>query len=67
MKTIGKKLADLGYLNNNGKPFTQGTIKNILINPKYKGYYCGNKTRTVDYHTKERIKINESEWKIYGE
>ena len=65
MRLIGKKLADLGYFNKNGKPITQGTIKYILTNPKYKGYYCGNKTRVVDYNTKERVKIDISDWKVY--
>jgi len=65
MRTIGNKLADLGYLNKNGKPITQGTIKYILTNPKYKGFYCGNKTRVVDYHTKERVNIDVSDWKVY--
>lgn len=65
MRTIGKRLADLGYLNKNGKPFAQGTIKYILTNPKYKGYYCGNKTRVVDYHTKERVNIDVKDWKVY--
>lgn len=65
MRTIGLKLADEGYFNKNGKPFTQGTIKYILTNPKYKGYYCGNKTRIVDYHTKERVNIEKKDWKVY--
>ena len=65
MRTIGNKLADLGYLNKNGKPITQGTIKYILTNPKYKGFYCGNKTKVVDYHTKERVNIDVSDWKVY--
>lgn len=65
MRAIGQRLANLGYLNKNGKPITQGTIKYILTNPKYKGYYCGNKTRIVDYHTKERVNIDASDWKVY--
>ena len=65
MRSIGNKLADEGILNKNGKPFQQGTIKYILTNPKYKGYYCGNKTRVIDYHTKQRVNINEEDWKLY--
>ena len=65
MRTIGHKLADLGYYNSNGKPFTQNTIKNILTNPKYKGYYCGNKTRVIDYHSKQRVNIEKDDWKLY--
>ena len=65
MRSIGNKLAGEGILNKNGKPFQQGTIKYILTNPKYKGYYCGNKTRVIDYHTKQRVNINEEDWKLY--
>ena len=65
MRTIGNRLADLGYYNSNGKPFTQNTIKSILTNPKYKGYYCGNKTRVIDYHSKQRVNIDKEDWKIY--
>lgn len=65
MRSIGNKLAAEGILNKNGKPFQQGTIKYILTNPKYKGYYCGNKTRVIDYHTKQRVNINEEDWKLY--
>lgn len=63
MRSIGSKLALDGILNKNGKPFSQSTIKYILTNPKYKGYYCGNKTRVIDYHTKQRVSINEEKLK----
>lgn len=65
MRSIGHKLASLGYLNKSGNPFTQGTIKNILTNPKYKGYYCGNKTRVIDYHSKQRVDIKKEDWMVY--
>jgi len=65
MRTISNKLFEYGIGNKNNKPFTQSTIKYILTNPKYKGYYCGNKTRVIDYHSKERVNINSEDWKIY--
>ena len=65
MKSIGIKLAEEGIYNKKGKVFTQSTIKYILTNPKYKGYYCGNKTRVIDYHTKKRINIDKEDWKLY--
>lgn len=64
-KKIGLVLASHGILNKNGNPITQGTIKNIIVNPKYKGYYCGNKTETIDYHTKERTFIPKNKWIMY--
>ena len=65
MKKIGYILAEQGMVNKAGKPFTQGTIKNILTNPKYKGYYCGNKSRVVDYHSKQRVHIDKEDWKVF--
>ena len=65
MRTIGRKLAEQGIYNKNGNPFTQGVIKYILTNPKYKGYYCGNKTRVIDYHSKQRVNIDKDDWKLY--
>ena len=65
MRTISNRLFNEGIRNKNGKPFTQSTIKYILTNPKYKGYYCGNRTRIIDYHSKERVNINKDDWKLY--
>lgn len=65
MRKISQRLAEEGIFNSKGKPFTQGVIKYILTNPKYKGYYSGNLTRIVDYHSKQRIYISEEDRKIY--
>ena len=66
MRSIGIRLAkEFNIYNRNGKPLTQGTIKYILSNPKYKGYYCGNKTRIIDYHSKQRVNIDRDDWKVY--
>ena len=65
MRSIGNRLAQLGYFSKTGKPFSQSTIKSILSNPKYKGYYCGNKTRVVEYHSKKRVNIDKTDWKLY--
>lgn len=65
MRSIGLRLAQLGYFSKTGKPFSQSTIKSILTNPKYKGYYCGNKTRVIEYHSKKRVNIDKSDWKLY--
>lgn len=37
----------------------------MIENPKYKGFYCGKKTETIDFMTKERIIIPEEEWVTY--
>jgi len=65
MRTIGIRLAEQGIFNKKGNPFSQGTIKSILTNPKYKGYYCGNKTRIINFHSKQRVNIEKDDWKLY--
>ncbi len=37
----------------------------MLENPKYKGWYCGNKTQSMDYRTKKKAFLDESEWVTY--
>jgi len=40
------------------------TLHGILTNPKYKGYYCGNKTRRTDYRSKRNTRLGKEEWVI---
>ncbi len=40
-------------------------IKRILTNPKYKGYYCGRKSRVIDYKHSKRKWISSDEWIEY--
>lgn len=53
-RTIGKMLKEQGYTNHNGKQFNMTSIKNIIVNPRYKGYFTAKITETVDFITKER-------------
>jgi hypothetical protein len=41
------------------------TIGHILQNPKYKGWFCGNKTQSLDYRKKKTAFLDESEWIMY--
>ena len=36
---------ELGYTSREGNAFNTLTIRHILENPKYKGWYCGNRAR----------------------
>ncbi len=65
IRAISTWLAENGYHNKNGNPFSFSTIRNILINPKYKGYYCGGKTHKMDYKLKEIKRIHEEDWVLY--
>ena len=59
------------YLNSKGIPTNYGnkwsttTILRILKNPKYKGFYCGNKSFTEDYMSKKVKRLSKEEWVIY--
>ena len=64
-RTISKRLMALGYTSREGNAFNTLTIRHILENPKYKGWYCGNKSQSVDYRTKRNILLDESEWVTY--
>ncbi len=61
IRKIGDELAKEGIYTRKGEIFAYSTIKNILTNPKYKGYYCGNKTRVIDFMSKQRVYLGEDE------
>lgn len=65
IRSIANELTRRGYLNTEGNPFSFTTIKNILINPKYKGYYCGRKTHKYDYRNKDRKVFDAKDWVMY--
>lgn len=65
MRAIGRILTEEGCKNRKGNAFNIGTVRSILMNPKYKGYYCGNKTHKYDYKLADRKMLNESEWILY--
>lgn len=63
---LGFKLYDeFGVTNYSGKPISGTVIKNIIRNPKYKGYFCAHKETTVDYHNRLRKKFKRDEWIVY--
>jgi len=65
MRGISTRLDELGIKNNNGNSFSFSTIKSIITNPKYMGYYCGNKTHKYDYKLRDRKYLNQTEWVMY--
>ena len=64
-RKIEKILWEKGYRNRNGASIHHNTINGIIQNPKYKGYYCGNKVKIVDYRTREQRFLPEAEWVQY--
>lgn len=65
IRRISQQLYDEGYTSRMGNAFNVATIRHILENPKYKGWFCARKTQTVDYRSKRKIVLDESEWITY--
>ena len=65
LKNLSLYLKDKGMLNRNGNPIHQNTLKKIIQNPKYKGFYTGGLSTVIDYRSKKRNFNNPSEWKVY--
>ena len=59
------KLAELGYYNKKGRLYDKDTLKRIIRNPKYKGYYRAHTYEIMDYRTKRRKTIPKEEQVIY--
>ena len=65
MKQLETLFWDKGYRNHNGKKIAHTTMSNIISNPKYKGYYVGNKVKVVDMFTKKQKFLPPEEWVMF--
>ena len=65
IRRISQQLYAEGITSRKGNPFNVLTIRHMLENPKYKGWYCANKSQTVDYRSKRKIFLDESQWIMY--
>ena len=65
LRRLSQQLFELGHTSRRGNAFNVRTIRNILTNPKYKGWYCGNKTQSLDYRSKKKLVLDEGEWITY--
>ena len=65
LRDLEKILWDKGYRNREGKQIHHNTIGGIIQNPKYKGYYCGNKVKITDYRTKQQKFLPPEEWVMF--
>lgn len=59
---IAKYLTDEKIKTSLGYNFTVSSLSRMIANPKYKGYYCGRKTRVVDYMSKKVEYLDKSLW-----
>ena len=65
MKQIETLFWEKGYRNYNGKKIAHTTMSNLIANPKYKGYYVGNKVKVVDLFTKKQKFLPPEEWVMF--
>ena len=65
MKQIEDIFWNKGYRNSNGNRIAHTTMSNIISNPKYKGYYVGNKVKVIDMFTKKQKFLSEDEWVMF--
>ena len=65
MKQLETLFWEKGYRNLNGKKIAHSTMSNMIANPKYKGYYVGNKVKVVDMFTKKQKFLPPEEWVMF--
>ena len=58
---------DISKIINNkyNKKMDSTSIKRVLTNYKYKGYYCGKKSSVINYKKNKRVKYKPNDWIIY--
>ena len=65
MKQIEGIFWEKGYRNHNGKRIAHTTMSGMIANPKYKGYYVGNKVKVIDLFTKKQKFLPPEEWVMF--
>lgn len=65
LKQLENLFWERGYRNHNGNKIAHTTLSNIISNPKYKGYYVGNKVKVVDMFTKQQKFLPQEEWVMF--
>ena len=65
MKQIENSFWEKGYRNHNGKKIAHTTMSNMIANPKYKGFYVGNKVKVIDMFTKKQKFLPPEEWVMF--
>lgn len=65
MKQVETIFWEKGFRNHNGKKIAHTTMSGIIANPKYKGYYAGNKVKVIDLFTKKQKFLPPEEWVMF--
>ncbi len=64
LSKISKILYEEGYKTKKGDYIHVTTLRRMITNPKYKGFYCTNTVMTKDYQNKKQIRLPMEEWII---
>lgn len=65
LRKVARIIYDKGYRNYDGNRISETTIKRMITNPKYKGFYCGGKTTKFRHLDSTVKKIPKEEWVMY--
>ena len=65
LKQIETLFWEKGHRNHNGKKIAHTTMSGMISNPKYKGYYVGNKVKVIDLFTKKQKFLPPEEWVMF--
>ncbi len=65
MKQIENIFWEEGYRNHRGNKISHTTMSGMISNPKYKGYYVGNKVKVIDMFTKKQKFLPQEDWVMY--
>ncbi len=64
LRRIARLLADEGYTDRKGNIYSYASLRSMIANPKYKGFYCGRKYQTLDYRTHKVARVDPDDWVI---
>lgn len=65
VRRIARELESEGMLSPfTGKMLSPETVKSVITNPKYKGFYCSGKTVSIDHRNNKRIRVPSEEWNV---
>ena len=64
-RVLTRLLTEKGYRNQSGEELNPGSLKGILTNPKYKGFYHGHITESNDYREQKKVKTAQEDRILY--
>ena len=65
LKQIETLFWEKGRRNHNGRKIAHTTMSGMISNPKYKGWYAGNKVKVIDLFTKKQKFLPPEEWVMF--